>query len=410
MTLALFFAFTFAFIGYHATFFSYCCYIFNYNKRPVVPGAIFAAVGYVFWFLHFLYATPATEPYFLIVYFFLLAFGAKLTFRLKAIHYVFIALCFSINLFAKRLAVLAVIALFEGTSVSAVLGVENLRLLAIFIPLFLSISTIHTARRLIPRVSLDTILADNENVSFVTTVLTLVLGSLLVFFFTLATTDSGAFLLYQYALTGVFSIAAFTVLILYAYYLADLRISAENYRKLSQQNERDKVHIQALEEEAVRDGLTGLYTRDYADRVIATSLTQRRQFFIAFIDLDGLKIVNDTLGHDEGDWYICSVADQITHHFPTQVVSRYGGDEILIVGDYTAEDEITRVLVRCHNAVGKLSTQHARRYATSMSYGLVFKHPNDQLTAKQLISLADERMYDLKKRRGKQRKALTPID
>ncbi len=394
------------FIAYHHTFFSYCAYIFNVNKFPKFAGLICGVINFSFWFIYVFYLPISLEPAAIILYAIFLLVEVKIIFKANLIQMLFISVTFTINLFAKRLAVLATVALINnGIIVDAMNNVEHSALVAV-ICFAVSVSTIGFARKIIPRNSLDTILSDNKNLAFLTTAYSIIFVTLFIFLLTIGA-DVGKELLYHYVALGFIAISAFAVFIIFAYKLAELRIQTETYKRLSIKNTEDLEKIKNLEQVAIKDTLTHLYTRDYADEMIQKMIDQNEFFFVAFIDLDGLKIVNDNYGHDEGDFYIKTVAEILQDYFKDEFVCRYGGDEIVIVGRCKAEYETTRKLVQSYKAVVNIPKQYNKNYSTSISYGVAFKHTNESITASELIAVSDARMYEIKRSNKKHRKVVS---
>ncbi len=395
-----------AFIGYHHTFFSYCVYIFNLNKYPWMSSIICGALNLSFWLVYIFYFSSDYETVAILIYFCILFVATRIVFKAKLIQMLFIAVTFTINLFAKRLAVLATMAMLNHNTVTFVLNDLKLSVLVATICFTISISTIGFARKMIPRNSLDTILSDNKNLAFLTTAYSILFGALFSFFLTTGI-DAGSRLLFHYAVLGFVVISAFAVFIIFAYNLAELRIQTETYRRVSRKNTEDLEKIKDLEKVVIKDTLTHLYTRDYAEKLIPKMIDEEDLFFVAFVDLDGLKIVNDIHGHEEGDFYIKTVADILQDYFKDDAVCRYGGDEIVIVGKCKTEDDVTKRLIQSYKAVISIPKIYYKKYKTSISYGVAFKHVNEHINASELIAIADTRMYELKKRNNRNRKVVS---
>lgn len=78
--------------------------------------------------------------------------------------------------------------------------------------------------------------------------------------------------------------------------------------------------------ELQRDSLTGVYKREILDNL------KRDNYAVCLIDINGLKVVNDTLGHDAGDNYIVEIVNTIQKLVrKDDIIVRYGGDEFLII-------------------------------------------------------------------------------
>jgi diguanylate cyclase (GGDEF)-like protein/PAS domain S-box-containing protein len=143
------------------------------------------------------------------------------------------------------------------------------------------------------------------------------------------------------------------------------------------------------------DGLTGLMNRQYFDETLNSSLDNLNNFNVVIFDLDKLKILNDTLGHDIGDKYLCTLSDMVKDAF-NQACSfgRIGGDEfagiILDVDNVSQKFEDLRLEFR-----KKMSIETEGMFETSFSYGLA-SYPHDGHSYKALLKTADQRMYEYK--------------
>lgn len=155
-----------------------------------------------------------------------------------------------------------------------------------------------------------------------------------------------------------------------------------------------------LREEELRliaqtDPLTGCGNRQRAERQLAEGLPGDGGFSLCFVDLNGLKTVNDSFGHEEGDNYLLAVAEALKGVCgPEDGLFRYGGDEFLLLFPnlHTKEAEM-----RLQSVQGVLGEAEAP-FPMSVSYGIVEGGPGDEAAA--LIRAADEEMYRMKGRRG----------
>lgn len=152
---------------------------------------------------------------------------------------------------------------------------------------------------------------------------------------------------------------------------------------------------------ANHDELTGLPTlRLGKDRIAgAIALAHRYQSHIAvmFLDLDGFKAVNDTLGHDAGDFVLKEVAQKLQCSVrEIDTVARIGGDEFIIVLTQLEEKEFShKVAEKIIKAVTETIVFEDKDINIGASIGIAF-FPDDGETAAILIKKADEAMYSVK--------------
>jgi GGDEF domain-containing protein len=105
------------------------------------------------------------------------------------------------------------------------------------------------------------------------------------------------------------------------------------------------MQLQSKNEELKKDKLTGFYKREVAQDI------NKDLYTVAMIDINGLKKVNDTLGHEAGDNYILSVCDSIKANIRKEdKVIRQGGDEFIIIFDNCTLEQAKNICKRVCNA------------------------------------------------------------
>jgi diguanylate cyclase (GGDEF)-like protein len=125
-----------------------------------------------------------------------------------------------------------------------------------------------------------------------------------------------------------------------------------------------------------------------------------RGFVLATIDLDGLKGINDTFGHQEGDVAIVQTANILRNTFRSaDVLARVGGDEfvVLAVDAVTAVESV--VADRLRARLAEHNRTHSRGFTLSFSIGTTRVDPGRASTLEQLIGEADRRLYTGKRAR-----------
>jgi diguanylate cyclase (GGDEF)-like protein len=153
---------------------------------------------------------------------------------------------------------------------------------------------------------------------------------------------------------------------------------------------------------AEHDPLTGLPNRRAFTHALTTAInhaaTSGTELAVVFIDLNGFKAVNDTHGHDAGDRVLKAVAAQIRQVTrEDDLCARLGGDEfcLTLVGHPTAPstNDIER---RVRAAITHVSHELSTLIACSVGIAI---YPDDARDPDQLVSIADDRMYEEKKQR-----------
>jgi diguanylate cyclase (GGDEF)-like protein len=160
---------------------------------------------------------------------------------------------------------------------------------------------------------------------------------------------------------------------------------------------QDLIHV------ASHDPLTGLANRRlFMDRLDSACADQGRKAALIFIDLDGLKGVNDSYGHDVGDLVLIEVAKRLDAHAPTFLSARLGGDEFAIVCDdvtdgYSPQDLADRLLVSLRE--DPLRLDDGTKLGITASVGVV-TFAGGTANAEAFIKHADDAMYEAKRAGG----------
>lgn len=153
---------------------------------------------------------------------------------------------------------------------------------------------------------------------------------------------------------------------------------------------------------SLTDVLTGLHNRRgffvHAEQVFKLAQRKRARSAVIFADVDGLKGVNDELGHEAGDGLIRDAASVFRESFrDADVVGRLGGDEFVA---YTLDDGQPRIiLARLHANLHAFNLMQERAYRVSISAGIVQCDPASEQNLLNYIVLADQQMYLHKRRR-----------
>jgi len=165
----------------------------------------------------------------------------------------------------------------------------------------------------------------------------------------------------------------------------------------------EKKQMKELETHAYGDSMTNLFNRFYGMLTLNDWVDAKKQFVLVFVDMDNLKYVNDQFGHNDGDRYIITVADHLRTFSPNVVSCRIGGDEFMVLTP-DVDGEVARA--RMEEVQTLLRTDEYlvdKDYSYSVSYGIVVVGKDNELPSSGILSLADERMYEHKRARKKER-------
>lgn len=160
-----------------------------------------------------------------------------------------------------------------------------------------------------------------------------------------------------------------------------------------------------VKESSRLDSLTQVYNRlgffDIADDIYSKIKFTGESLYIIFSDLDGLKKVNDTLGHKAGDSFIKCFANTLKAVFKDELIMRFGGDEFVVMGRNRTESEIEAQIEYLKTEIDKVNTKNTDFYpfylSSSYGYKLIDATCNSSLS--ELIDEADKCMYEKKKSR-----------
>ena len=170
-----------------------------------------------------------------------------------------------------------------------------------------------------------------------------------------------------------------------------------------------RARVRELEKRANWDSLTQMHNRHFGMDALQIWLDEKREFILCFMDLDNLKYVDDTFGHMEGDQYIIKAANLIKGTHPNAVACRIGGDEFMLLLPNMTTKKATARLEGICTTFQKEDHQGPKPYICSISYGLVEVKPGDQYSVSALLSIADERMYECKRKNKKTRGTPPPV-
>lgn len=186
---------------------------------------------------------------------------------------------------------------------------------------------------------------------------------------------------------------------LYVSWLINMGDSIENIRKQSLLRNAMK----RLDEMYIRDSLTGVYNRFGMERFF-TEMKKKcliSQVFlqVSFVDIDGLKAINDEYGHEEGDRIINVTAEILQKKAGKNYVIRYGGDEFIVMGNMHSEKEVEVYWQNVMEEVQLYNQTMKKQAELSISYGYDIFKLDVTTYLEDCIRITDKKMYLEKKQK-----------
>lgn len=164
-----------------------------------------------------------------------------------------------------------------------------------------------------------------------------------------------------------------------------------------------------LETLSQTDELTGLLNRrGFFSKALSSysdSKFENRHGVLFYADMDGLKLINDTCGHNEGDVAIKAMSTIFKKVFqsPDDIIARMGGDEFTMLCLGRDAEYIEEIQKQVHTLCEEYNEQHDKTYHFSISIGGVTFSPHSRLTLEELLSAADKKLYRIKKSKKQHR-------
>ena len=158
-----------------------------------------------------------------------------------------------------------------------------------------------------------------------------------------------------------------------------------------------------LENRAYHDSATQLFNRTFGMLTLDNWLKEKKSFVLIFIDLDFLKRINDEFGHYEGDVYIMNAAKHLKTFSENAVVCRIGGDEFMLLVPDISYDEANAAMKKMRKNFVNDEYLANKTFSYSLSFGIVLVDGDNTMPASEILTIADKRMYENKRKRKKER-------
>lgn len=200
--------------------------------------------------------------------------------------------------------------------------------------------------------------------------------------------------------TSILTMILFYILLLYSINSAKLIEYKNKTLELENTKNENLKYQETLKDKIIKDGLTSCYNRNFIMNVLQNNFECGiADFMVIFLDLNGLKYVNDNFGHNVGDKYISGVSQAMLSAVRSgDYVSRIGGDEFLIVLMNLKENEANAIIKRIDQNI-KYLDEMTEEYKVAISKGHVYVDSEMlKIGISKIIQLADQKMFQEKKK------------
>ena len=165
-----------------------------------------------------------------------------------------------------------------------------------------------------------------------------------------------------------------------------------------------KVMMEKMNQKWRYDELTGLYNRagfnDQLMKVLEKAESKNASVSMFFIDMDGLKKINDNFGHEAGDASINAMANILVENGPSGcLICRYGGDEFLVFATCMTEVETHGFRNKVQAAIADYNEAHSNKWTMDASIGYCFEQSVIDVDLYQMVELAEQDMYKNKRQK-----------
>lgn len=143
----------------------------------------------------------------------------------------------------------------------------------------------------------------------------------------------------------------------------------------------------------ILDSLTGIWNRcGYNEEAEKIYQLNAGKVYVVYLDVDDLKIINDTYGHKMGDRALKRTAEAMRYAFDEELLVRMGGDEFLVIGKFETEDLIKEKMEKFHRFWEDFQEKETLPFKITVSMGYIYNE-GTVASVDELVQVADHQMY-----------------
>ena len=181
-----------------------------------------------------------------------------------------------------------------------------------------------------------------------------------------------------------------------------IEVAIHKHRADIERRQREEHLRRSAENLSLIDELTQLKNRrgffELGEQALQTARHEHQTLGLFFMDLNGLKQINDTLGHMAGDEALRDTAQVLRHTFRgSDIVARLGGDEFVALAHLHGERDVETLCTRLREHLREFNASGSRLYQVDLSIGATLVDASTDQSLEELIARADEAMYQEKR-------------
>lgn len=173
------------------------------------------------------------------------------------------------------------------------------------------------------------------------------------------------------------------------------------------ESKQTRLLVNRLEDIYMKDDMTGLYNRQgfkvLAEPLLEQAKEKGEMLLTMVFDLDGLKAINNTFGHLEGNFAIQVLGHALEHtRKETMIIARLGGDEFYALASDCTEEDAKTMIRSINQYLENYNRLHTKRYSINVSSGYALKHACHTTDLENVFDTAGKNMYEEKKSKHKE--------
>lgn len=376
---------------YNIRAYAYCQSILTPVPRWKIGNWVSLCINYLCFFLVLFCSLPVLIT--LMIVYFMLVLQFLLFFRDELLTLIFVSGTFMFHIMNIKMIVTSIFVLIYNVPSYAMFQESGIFLSCTFVIILCLLVSLEIFQKTINLQMMQALMKTRSQLQFVTSSMMLINVYQIILSFSyngqIYSALAGIFLL----CTGVLLFGAFYTSFLHAIKMSAMMEFEIKSQRLEKQLQATKENVEELQFFAFIDTLTEVHNRRFGLDELNKHLQTKIPFCLCFLDIDHLKYVNDTYGHEEGDHYILNVVKVISSAcLEGETLSRMGGDEFMLLLPLTSYETAMERMQGIVEAVARIPSV----YNPSVSYGIVEVSADTKLDASQILQRADYKMYQYK--------------